>query len=374
MKRNLLTCFHVAGFALALSACSSTEDAAEKKTVTRVDVGESQFKPVELENTIDDLVGAIGETEPQDLQLGVVLKALTGYWEPVKVGANRAFGELEVAGVVLAPAEGTPEEATDRQVELLAQRKDEGYDGFGVAPLADIVGPELDSLVDTGIPVVTIDSDLVNSKRQLYMGTINYEAGHTSAETLVGMLSGGGGTVVVLGHEDAAAWPDGANRTQGARDVLEAAGYTVVVRQTSWTEDGAAEDLEFMTQALEDADPPAVGMLSMFSPTFRCAQAAEAAGLTGDDVAIVGFDFEPETLAYMRSGMVKATHAQRQYYMGYMVPYVLYSMKVVGVERTMDILSPHMVDANRFNAGIDVVKAEEVEDYNSFIDSLGIGG
>ena len=94
-----------------------------------------------------------------------------------------------------------------------------------------------------------------------------------------------------------------------------------------------------MTDALKTLDPPVVGMLGMFSPTYRCARAAEAAArLTGDDVTIVGFDFEPETLSYMQSGMIKATHAQRQYYMGYIVPYVLYSMKVLGASRDLDIL------------------------------------
>jgi len=91
-------------------------------------------------------------------------------------------------------------------------------------------------------------------------------------------------------------------------------------------------------------------------------------------VTIVGFDFEPETLTYMQSGMIKATHAQRQYYMGYLVPYVLYSMKALGAERTLDILSPQMTDTVRFNAGIDVVSAEKVDAYNAFLDSLGITG
>jgi ribose transport system substrate-binding protein len=102
--------------------------------------------------------------------------------------------------------------------------------------------------------------------------------------------------------------------------------------------------------------------------------AAEKNGLTADDVKIVGFDFEPETLAYMRSGLMQATHAQRQYYMGYMVPYVLYGMNVLGVERTLEIISPHMVDANRFNAGLDVIDADQLDDYNAFLDSLGVGG
>jgi ribose transport system substrate-binding protein len=57
-----------------------------------------------------------------------------------------------------------------------------------------------------------------------------------------------------------------------------------------------------------------------------------------------------------------------------MVPYVLYSLNVLGTERTLEILSPQMVDESRFNAGIEVVRADRVDDYNSFLDSLGIGG
>ena len=376
MSRQLARCVHLLslGFGLTALACGSTDEATPKKTITRVEIPDSDFKPVELENTVDSLVHEIGKTDPKPLQLGVVLKELTGYWEPVKVGSNRAFGELGVSGIVVAPSEETEEASRNRQVEMLQEREGAGYDGLGLAPLADILTPEIDNFADAGTPVVTIDSDLPASKRTLYVGTINYEAGHTAGETLSKMLGTGAGGVIILGHDDEPTWPDGFNRTQGAKDVLEAAGYTVTVRKTNWSTEGEQEDVDYMTDALTTLDPPVVGMLSMFSPTFRCARAAEAAGLTGDDVTIVGFDFEPETLTYMQSGLIKATHAQRQYYMGYMVPYVLYSLKVLGPSRTLDILAPQMVDEQRFNAGIDVVRADQVDEYNAFLDSLGIGG
>lgn len=374
MSRKLSRCIHLAGLALALSACGSTDDTgASKKSVSRVEIPASEFKPVALEDTINTLVTEIGKTSPKQLQLGVVLKDLVGYWEPVKVGANRAFGELGVSGVVLAPVQGSTDEATNSQVQLLQERENAGYDGLGLAPLADPLAAEIDNFEDQGTPVVTIDSDQPNSKRELYVGTANYDAGHTAGDTLVGLLPGGAGTVIVLGTAQTQ-WQDGFNRTQGALDALEAAGYTAVVHETDWTDDLQAQDVVDMTALLQNSDPPAVGMLSMFSPTYLCGRAAEAAGLTGDDVTIVGFDFEPETLTYMQSGMVKATHAQRQYYMGYLVPYVLYSMKALGAERTLEILSPEMTDAVRFNSGIDVVPAEKVDSYNAFLDSLGISG
>src|ERR1051325_6481372 len=173
MSRKLGLAIQLSSLAIVLSACGSPNEAAPTKTVTRVDIPDSVFKPVELEKTVDTLASEISKTAPGQLQLGVFLKNLDGYWEPVKVGANRAFGELGVSGVVLATAEGTEEENRNAQLALLEERENAGYDGFGIAPLADNVESTIDTIADSGTPVVTIDSDLVDSKRQLYIGTIN---------------------------------------------------------------------------------------------------------------------------------------------------------------------------------------------------------
>ena len=49
-------------------------------------------------------------------------------------------------------------------------------------------------------------------------------------------------------------------------------------------------------------------------------------------------------------------------------------MKVLGADKTLGILAPEMVDPQRFNSGIDVVRNDQVDEYNAFLDSLGIGG
>jgi ribose transport system substrate-binding protein len=116
-----------------------------------------------------------------------------------------------------------------------------------------------------------------------------------------------------------------------------------------------------------------VGMMGVFSNAYRCAVAAEAVGKTGDEIAIAAFDFEPKTVEFMRSGMIKATHAQRQYYMGYLTPYVLYGFKALGKEATKAILRPQMVDDFRFNTGLDFIPAAKLDVYYSYLDQLGIG-
>lgn len=369
------TFISVAAILLGVGACGGTDNqASAKKTVDRVAVPDSEFKPVELENTIGNLVAEIESAPAKSVQLGIILKTLEGYWAPVATGANRARAELAVAGDVVGPTELTDAERSARQIQILQDDISAGYDGFGVAPMDNKVGEEYDKAVDLGMPVVTIDSDLPASKRAIYIGTINYEAGTTSGNTLLKYLSGGQGTVILLGHDNESDWPDGYQRTKGAQDVLAAAGYTVVIRKTTWTDTGEAEDVAYLTDQIQNASPPVVGMMGMFSVAYRCAIAAENSGKTGADIAIVGFDFETKTVDYMRSGLMKATHAQRQYYMGYMVPYVLYGINALGLDKTKAIISPQMVDTTRFDSGLDVVGADKLDAYYAFLDSLGLGG
>lgn len=362
---------------MVAAACGDTPSSAiapEKKEIERVAVEESPFKPAELESSIDSLISALGKTEAESFDVAVVTKPFGGYWEPVKVGANRAMGELELPGEVVAPADAhDPNVTTERQIELVKERRETGYGGIALAPMRDTLTPEIDAAVGAGMPVITIDSDLADSDRHLYIGTNNRESGRTAGHTLANLLEADGGTVFILGYDDED-WPDGFARTEGAREVLEGAGYDVIVRRVGWTEEETAADFEYLNEAVPNAEPPVVGMLGVFSNAYRNAEIAEDLGYAPGELKIVAFDFEPDTLSYMNAGYIQATHVQRQYYMGYLVPYAIYSIKVLGLQRTTDILRDHMIDSSRFDTGVDVVGADQVDDYNDFLDSLGIGG
>lgn len=62
MSKILGKCVPLLALMFSISACSS-DAAPEKKTVTRVEIPENAFKPVALENTIQDLIEEIGKTE-----------------------------------------------------------------------------------------------------------------------------------------------------------------------------------------------------------------------------------------------------------------------------------------------------------------------
>ncbi|WP_437678667.1 substrate-binding domain-containing protein [Sorangium sp. So ce131] len=368
--RCWMACF---GLALMTAACGesgapgSGDDGAP---ITRPQAPTNEFTPMELEATIDDLVAEINKSSITPMQMGILLKTVSAFFAPVATGANRAMGELGVTGDVIGPPDQTGDqqkkmELQNRQIEQTVM---EGAEGIGISPFGDANAALIDEAVDAGVHVVTLDTDLATSRRSIYVGTINKAAGVKAGETLMKMLPPGPGTVILHGSDDPT-WVDGLERTQGAQDVLEKAGYTAVVRPVIFNDEGEGEDVEAMKDQIATADPPVVGLIGLFSVAYRCAMATEAAERT--DIPVVTFDFDPRTVAYMREGLVKATLIQRQYYEGYLVPYILYGIKNLGLDATKAILAPRMVDDSRFNLGLDVVPGDKVDAYNAFLDSIG---
>ncbi|XXY15193.1 substrate-binding domain-containing protein [Sorangium sp. So ce216] len=368
--RRWMTAF---GLALMTAACEASQEVDEEEEVariTRAPTPASEFIPVELEATVDNLVARINENELQPMQMVVLLKNLGAFFTPIATGASRAMGELGVTGNVLGPTEQSddPMSTQELQNQQMAEAAANGAKGIGVSPFNDVNAAGIDDASAKGVHVVTFDTDLASSKRSIYVGMLNWSAGETAGRTLLGMLPPPPGTVMIHGNVGAD-WVDGYERTQGAQGVLAAAGYTTVVSQVYFFGGGDDEDVAWMTSQMAAADPPVVGMLGLFNLSYRCAMAAEAAGKP--ELPVVAFDFDPKTVDYMRQGRIKATHIQRQYYEGYLVPYILYGINSIGLDATRALLAPQMSDEARFNIGVDVVPGDKVDAYNDFLDSIG---
>ncbi|WP_437620280.1 substrate-binding domain-containing protein [Sorangium sp. So ce1151] len=370
MGRRWMTAF---GLALMTAACGASQEVDEEEEVahiTRAPTPASEFIPVELEATVDNLVARINENELQPMQMVVLLKNLGAFFTPIATGASRAMGELGVTGNVLGPTDQSADSIStqDLQNQQMAEATENGAKGIGVSPLNDVNAAAIDEASARGVHVVTFDTDLASSKRSIYVGMLNWSAGATAGQTLLKMLPPPPGTVMIHGNVSAD-WVDGYERTQGAQQVLAEAGYTPVVSQVYFFGGGDAEDVAWMKSQMEAADPPVVGMLGLFNLSYRCAMAAEAVGKP--ELPVVAFDFDPKTVDYMRQGRIKATLIQRQYYEGYLVPYILYGINTIGLDATKAILAPQMSDEFRFNIGVDVVPGDKVDAYNGFLDSIG---
>ncbi|WP_437682032.1 substrate-binding domain-containing protein [Sorangium sp. So ce131] len=360
------------GLIMATAACGSSDTPGVGTNVPRIErapTPENEFTPVKLETTVDNLIAKVNEGTVEPMQMVVLLKNLTTFFTSIATGASRAMSEIEATGNVLGPTDQSPDMTTsqDLQNQQIRQAVADGVEGIGISPYGDINGAAMDEAVAQGVHVVTLDGDVPASKRSLYVGTLNKSAGATAGETLLAMLPPPPGTVIIHGAVGGF-WADGYHRTQGAWEVIAAAGYTPLVSEAAYHLDEAV-DVDSMRSRIEAADPPVVGMVGLFSISYRCVMSADAAGIP--DVPIVAFDFDPKTVEYMREGRIRATHTQRQYYQGYLVPYILYGIKTIGLDGTKEILAPLMDGDSTVNTGIDMVPADKIDAYNDFLDTIG---
>ncbi|WP_437767853.1 substrate-binding domain-containing protein [Sorangium sp. So ce764] len=376
------------GLMLMTAACAA-EDApqSDKPTeeialIKRDRTPVTEFTPEDIEETVDKLANAINRSGLEPIQMVVLLKHLSTFFEPIATGANRAMGELEAVGNVLGPTtqmvmdDGTTSQSLQNQ--QIANAIEDGAQGIGISPYDSLNEVSIRKAVESKLHVVTFDTDLKDSGRTLYVGAIQKEAGAKAAQALLDSKIGGlpppPGTVVLHG-DTSAQWYDGSQRTFGAMDALGKTGYTVQVVQAVFVNGQEDFDVGQLKSLIMSADPPVVGMIGMFNISYRCVMAAEAAGRP--DMPVVTFDFDPKTVEYMQKERIKATIVQRQYYEGYLVPYILYGIEHIGLEATKEILRPLMVDENkmpdehRVNIGVDVVPQDKFDEYNDFLDQIG---
>ena len=365
----------IAVMVLQLCACEEdpATDGGDGPWLVRNDVPANDFKPAEIELAVNTVVQALNaEQRATDLKFSFIPKDLGRFFGAMAEGANHAFTELGVINTVIAPvpSDGSrdPEIQKALQISYVQNHVSSGFNGIGLASMGVELVPEIDAAVDNGLTVITFDSDEPTSKRQLYVGTINTESGKTAGGTMLQLLAGQTtGTVVILGYDNTD-WTDGYDRTHEARKVLEAAGLTVVIQHTDWGDQDANQ--AGILEKLTSASPAAVGCLGVFSNSYLCANAADEAGII-DQIKMVAFDFEPATLEWMEAGKIQMTHVQRQYYMGYIVPYLMYAINVLGLPQTKALVSNIMVDAMRIDTGLDVVPADGIVAYNQYLETLG---
>lgn len=232
------------------------------------------------------------------------------YWKDCFRGMEDAAAELGVKAVYT----GTPENditAEARVVEEVAGQNPAGILVTCANP--DGLKPSIDAAVDAGIPVVTFDADSPLSKRYSFVGTGNYYAGVVAARYL-GPIVGSGQVAI----SSVTAQLNHVQRRQGFIDTLAAEFPNVTTSDDLIIDDQnnstvAAQGMAALLQAAPDIKgifaTDALGAVGV-------AQAVREAGL-GEQIKIIGFDYDEGTLDLIDSGQLGATLAQGTWQMGY---------------------------------------------------------
>jgi ribose transport system substrate-binding protein len=242
------------------------------------------------------------------VKLAFVTNNASEFWKIAAAGVHKYEKESKVQVDIKMPPNGT----TDEQNQILENLSSQGYDAIAVSAIApsDQV-PVLDK-VAAKTKLITFDSDAPKSKRLLYIGTNNYEAGKALGAEIVKLLPEGGKMAVFVGTLSA---DNAAQRLKGIEDAIKDKKIEIVDKREDNTDRAKARsNVEDIVNANADLKLVA-GLWSYNGPAIVAA--LEALGKKGKVLAAV-FDEEEGTLKGIADGVVSATVVQKPFDFGYL--------------------------------------------------------
>lgn len=262
-----------------------------------------------------------GEKDGGKASYALVTTGVASFWDICKKGGEDAGEELGVEVEVLMPSSG--DDQRSKLEDLLAK----GVDGISVAAIDPVNQAGLyDEVAEKSI-LITMDTDAPTSKRQVYVGMDNYDAGWMCGELVKEAIPEGGEVVLFIGRLEQ---DNAKRRRQGVIDCLldrgkdpsrfDAPGqsqigekYTVLATLTDQFDraKGKANVEDMLTK--HEGVAAMVGLFAYNPPLIL--EALKQAGRIGE-VKVVGFDEDEVTLQAIKDGTVHGTVVQDPYEYG----------------------------------------------------------
>jgi ribose transport system substrate-binding protein len=270
--------------------------------------------------------GARPSNGSQELYVEVCALTQLPYFIDHRLGMEAAGKELGVKAEFVGPADYDMT-AMIATLEQTLARKPSGVlvVGFDAA-----LKPAIDRAVDSGVPVITLDSDVPGSKRLCFIGTGNHAAGIAGAKALAESI-GGKGSIVILTKTGQ---PNLEERVRGYKEELARhPGIRVVgVGNTNSDPTTAASAAAAFLQ--RQPDLAGIGCVEA-AGGIGAGTAVREAGRTGK-VKIVAMDRDSGTLDMIRDDLIHASIAQKTALMSYLGTKLLHGLKRGSVKITTD--------------------------------------
>ncbi len=252
---------------------------------------------------------------PATKPLNVVFipKVIHPWYEVVRAGSLYAAAELKKRGVTVNVEWDQPPQAdvTDhnRRIETNIAKHPDGLVVSCLDPATNV--QILDEAVKAGVNVITFNSFC--AERFPFVGQKDsYQDGFDLAEYLAGQVGDKGEVGILSGSLTA---QDHIRRIQGFKAAMVKHPGIKIVFELPDNDD--LDKAVSLTESALQAHPNLVGIFGCnASNPIGAGRAVKNAGLAGK-VKIVGLDDLPETIQFVKEGVVTATMAQRQWEQGY---------------------------------------------------------
>ena len=304
------------------------------------------------------IFSACGGTEQRKIDIAVVGKDRTPYWNYVELGSKAAGKHLGISVEFLAPSGEDPASWQIRQIEELIARPVDGI-AFAASHIKSLA-PTILKAMQSEIPCVAMDTD-VGKNRHVYIGTSDYQAGRQAGEELVSILENKGRIAIVASFSGNTA---SLKRVRGFRDILADNGGVEIAAVVEKENDTVqVADVESLLASYPDLD----GVLYASDPDgVAVAEAVQKANKAGQ-VKIVGIGEASGLMKYVQNDVIQVTMARKPYTIGYLSVQVLHNMAKVGISDTLKILP----ESGIIDTGTALVTPANVLQYREELMELG---
>lgn len=288
---------------------------------------QTEQKILEIVQALDykpNKAGIVLAAQKKNLKLGVVLLGLsTPFYDDVLDGVRSKAEELEGYNctVLIKQTEYDLQQQLDAIEELLR----EGINGLAISPYNDIsIRDRINELYEQGIPVVTLNTDIENSRRIAYVGSNYYRSGEAAAGLMHLMTRGNVYVGIVSGSQNVLCHTE---RIAGFRNILKSYRNIRIV-DTITNNDDEIESYELTTKLLS-SHPEINALYFSAGGVYGGCRAVMSAG-RNTDMTIITNDMVATTRDFMEKGLIAATICQQPFLQGYNPLTILFTYLTTG--------------------------------------------
>lgn len=279
------------------------------------------------------------------------------YWQEARAGLMDAANGMGVKADFIGPTIYSAHEEVVAFRDAVARRPA----GILVAPARpDLFTTAINSAIAAGIPVITFDTDAPDSKRILYIGTDNRQAGIESGNQIAHLMNGKGRVVVItvptqLNLED---------RLRGVQEAL--ANYKDMKITATLDEQGNSRVADQALSDLFKKGETIDGVVCLEANAGPGAGEALRRLGRGGRIPVVAMDTNPETLDFIGQGVISATIGQKPYTMAFYGLRFLYDLHHGAVHKFANWrTAPASPLPTRVDTGTSVINANNLPDFRA---------
>lgn len=255
------------------------------------------------------------------VKIGIIIHlARTEFFQQLNVGVEAVKAELEGMGAEVY-VERYPQFNAVRQLAALDRMLELGVQGIALSPVGDPeVKERIDEIVEaTGMPIVTFNTDLPDSRRSCFVGQDSLQSGRAAAG-LMGTLLGGRGTVsIITGHLTNLST---IKRTEGFLEELQSTYPEIQSLGVQVGNDRNSTSMKIVERMLA-THPDLQGIYAASGGQAGVCRGLERAGRAGS-VKLVAFDLVPSAKVALKNGTIDFLIDQNAYEQGYRPARILF--------------------------------------------------